>query len=194
MWRLFGLLIPRKLSSEGKEKLGLHLLLLNIHLLILAPCCWASSQLIHKMCSSESESESLGRLPFEWPLDCASGQLMSTCVPGRKRGDADLILGQLGPPTNLGGPPRRIHRSCLKKKKISDSRRIFLDLLIVSRRIEKKRLPTRSRFHEELDAASRQNNPKGEILWWSMWWFGKRWTKTDGSYSYFRLVVFWGEF
>ena len=80
-----------------------------------------------------------------------------------KRGDADLILGQLGPPTNLGGPPRRIHRSCLKKK-ISDSRRIFLDLLIASRRIEKKRLPTRYCFHEELDAASRQNNPKGEIL------------------------------
>ena len=147
MWRLFGLLIPRKLSSEGKEKLGLHLLLLNIHLLILAPCCWASSQLIHKMCSSESESESLGRLPFEWPLDCASGQLMSTCVPGRKKGGRWSYPRPAGPTNQPWGPPRRIHRSCLKKK-ISDSRRIFLDLLTLSRRFEKKRLPARYCSHE----------------------------------------------
>ena len=144
--------------------MGLHLLLLHIQLLTLVPCR-SSSQIIRKICSSESESESesLGRLLLNDPWTVRAVNSCPLVFQVEKRGDADLILGQLGPPTKTGGPPRRIHRSCLKKK-ISDFRRIFLDLLIASRRIEKKRLPTRSRFHEELDAASRQNNPKGEIL------------------------------
>ena len=75
----------KKVKQVRQKKLGLNLLLQHIQLLTLVPCR-LSGQLIHNMCSSESESESLGRLPFEWPLDCASGQLMSTCVPGRKKG------------------------------------------------------------------------------------------------------------